>query len=318
VRGGRSENAPAGLCDGWLRHRGWYVVALSAELERGGVRGAELFGERLAVFRDSAGAPAVLGARCAHMGADLARGSVVGDELQCAFHHFRYGRDGRCSGIPSGGRVPSAARVAAHPARERGGMIWVHLGEAPASEPPGFPCPGGDPGALALRARRTDLFPVEPWVILGNSFDFQHLRFVHGLRFEDPAEIRWGDDGGVEYEVRFDSPETGSFEQRIRVGGTNTVAYVTSGAIESMGLFTSTPTRAGSQSYYVAATPRRGRPEEIEARLAFQESLADALLADDTRAFAGMDFQIGALVPADRELARWFRHAAAWPVEPAR
>jgi phenylpropionate dioxygenase-like ring-hydroxylating dioxygenase large terminal subunit len=246
------------------------------------------------------------------MGADLSRGSVVGDELQCFFHQFRYGRDGRCSGVPSGERAPSAARVPALPVRERFGLVWAYYGDPAVGDPPGLP--GDVEAGLAVRARRTDVFPVEPWVILGNSFDFQHLRYVHRLRFEDPADIRWHEDGRVEYEVRFESDEVGCFEQRIRVSGTNSVAYVTTGAVDSMGLFTSTPTSAGAQSFYVAATPVVGCESEIEARLAYQEGLADALLADDTRAFEGMEFQVGALIGSDRQLARWFRHAQGFPV----
>ncbi len=296
----------------WLRHRTWYVVALSSEVGAGAVHAGDLFGERIAVYRDRAGLPVVLSARCPHMGADLARGQLVGDDIQCRFHHFRFGRGGACTGVPSGERAPAAARVRSFPAVERWGMVWVWNGDAAVGDPPAIP--GFSDADLAQRARRTDLFPVEPWVILGNSFDFQHLRYVHRLRFEDPAEIRWQSDGSVEYAVRFESPEIGSFEQRVRVSGTNTVAYVTTGAVDSMGMFTSTPTCGGAQSYYLAATPRRGEASEIEARLAFQESLADALLADDASAFAGMDFQVGALVAADRHLARWFAHARAFPV----
>jgi hypothetical protein len=157
------------------------------------------------------------------------------------------------------------------------------------------------------------VFPVEPWVILGNSFDFQHLRYVHRLAFEDPADVHWADDGTVEYDCTFDSPDLGAFTQRIRVSGTNTVSYVTTGAVDSLGMFTSTPTAAGAQSYYLAATPDAGTAAEIEERLAFQEAIADALLVDDTRSFRGMQFQEGAFVGADRHLVRWFRHARSYP-----
>jgi phenylpropionate dioxygenase-like ring-hydroxylating dioxygenase large terminal subunit len=294
----------------WLRHRTWYVVALSSELDDGPF-GTELFGERLVAFRDSSGAPVVLGARCPHMGADLALGDVVGDAIQCTFHHFCFDRTGACTSIPSGDRIPPTARVPAYPAVERWGMVWAFNGQAPVGEPPGIRDTSDDD--IAVRARRTDRFPVEPWVILGNSFDFQHLRYVHRLTFDDPADLRWADDGTVEYDCTFDSPDLGQFTQRIRVSGTNTVSYVTTGAVDSMGMFTSTPTRSGSQSYYLAATPRQGTAAEIEERLLFQEAIADALLVDDTRSFQGMEFQEGAFVGADRHLVKWFRHARAFP-----
>jgi phenylpropionate dioxygenase-like ring-hydroxylating dioxygenase large terminal subunit len=297
---------------GWLRHANWFVVALAHEIDGGALHRGELFDERVVVYRSSTGAPVVLGARCPHMGADLSLGEVVGDDIRCMFHHFCFGPDGSCTSIPSGDRIPAAARVPSYPAVERWGMVWAFNGSVPVGEPPGIR--GYDDANLVVRARRTDVFPVEPWVILGNSFDFQHLRYVHGLRFDDPDPIHWLDDGRVEYDVPFDSDAIGSFAQRIRVSGTNTVSYVTTGSVDSMGLFTSTPCRAGSQSYYLAATPQDGTPEEIEARLAYQEIMADALLVDDTRAFAGMDFHEGAFVGADRHLVRWFRYARQYPV----
>ena len=283
------------------------MVALSNEIDDGGIHRGELFGERLVIYRDSQGRPVVLGARCPHMGADLALGDVIGDDIRCTFHHFCFGPDGRCTSIPSDDRIPAAAHVPSFPAIERWGMVWAFNGVEPEGEPPGIR--GYDDTGLAVRARRTDVFPVEPWVILGNSFDFQHLRYVHGLRFDDPDPITWHDNGWVEYDVPFDSDAIGMFEQRIRVSGTNTVSYVTTGSVDSMGMFTSTPCVAGSQSYYLAATPRDGTAAEIEARLVFQEGFADALLVDDIRAFTGMQFREGAFVGADRHLVRWFRHA---------
>lgn len=291
----------------WLRHRTWYAVALTSDIAGGQVFGTDLFGARILVYRDSAGKPVVLGARCPHMGANLALGDVVGDNIRCMFHHFEFAPDGQCVAIPSDDAVPRAARVPSYPAVERWGMVWAFNGDAPDVDPPGIR--GYDDGDLVVRARRTDVFPVEPWVILGNSFDFQHLRYVHALTFDDPAEITWFQDGRVEYDVEFGSDAIGQFTQQIRVSGTNTVSYVTTGAVDSMGLFTSTPTETGSQSYYLAATPGVGTADEIEARLAMQEAFADELLKDDTRAFAGMDFIEGTFVGADRHLRRWFRHA---------
>ena len=297
---------------GWLRHRTWFAVALSCEIDGGAVHRSELFDTRIVVYRASSGAPVVLGARCPHMGADLGLGDVIGDDIRCTFHHFCFDPNGRCTSIPSGDRIPAAAHVPSFPATERWGIVWAFNGIEPEGDPPGIR--GCEDAGLAVRARRTDIFPVEPWVILGNSFDFQHLRYVHRLRFDDPDPITWHDNGWVEYDVPFDSDEIGSFAQRIRVSGTNTVSYVTTGAVDSMGLFTSSPTAAGSQSYYLAATPRDGTDDEIEARLLFQEAVADALLLDDTRAFAGMEFREGAFVAADRHLVRWFRHARAHSV----
>lgn len=289
----------------------WYAICLASEIDDGRVAGIDVLGGRVVAYRTGeAQAPVVLSSRCPHMGADLSRGSLVGDDLQCLFHHFCFGPDGRCTSIPSGGRIPKAAKVFSFPVSERWGLIWIYNGPEPRFAVPGIR--DYDDTALAIRAKRTDVFPVEPWVILGNSFDFAHLRYVHGLEFEfDPRVIRWGDPHHVEYDMEFASAALAMrFHQRIRVTGTNTVSYVTTGDVDSMGLFTSTPTPQGSQSYYVFATPDTlGKRRRLE----LQETLADALLEDDTSAFAGMDFHMGAFVAVDRELRRWFERCARFP-----
>src|SRR5690606_3564269 len=116
----------------------------------------------------------------------------IDDQLRCMFHHFCYGADGRCTSVPSGDRIPSSARVHSFPVAESVGLVWVFNGEQPPDTPPRFA--DHDEGRLAVRARRTDIFEVSPWVIIANSFDFMHLRYVHGLKFDfDQSTIEWGD-----------------------------------------------------------------------------------------------------------------------------
>jgi phenylpropionate dioxygenase-like ring-hydroxylating dioxygenase large terminal subunit len=305
-----SEAAQSATALPALPHQTWFAVALSDEVAVGEVIGVPFTDGRLAVFRRTDGSVVALSARCAHMGADLAAGDVIDDELRCMFHHFCYGADGRCTRIPSGGRVPPQARVHSFPTRESVGLVWIFNGEEPAFDPPAIV--GYDQGELSVRARRTDVFDVEPWVIICNSFDFMHLRYVHGLKFDfDESTIRWAD-ASVAYEMTFTMPDGLVANQRICVSGTNTVSYVTGGDADSMGLFTSTPIGAGSQSYYVAASPL-GEPAEVEQRLQLQEHIADELLRDDTRAFARMRFQQGAFVAEDRSISRYLRYVRRFP-----
>src|SRR5439155_18370363 len=58
----------------------WYLFGHRDELRRGPVS-KDLLGRRLVAFRTGAGRAAVLDARCAHLGADLGRGRVVGDGI---------------------------------------------------------------------------------------------------------------------------------------------------------------------------------------------------------------------------------------------
>ena len=102
---------------------GWYAVALAEEVPPDRPFGAPFLGGRLVLYRDSQGGLVALDARCPHMGADLAIGEIVGDDVRCAYHHFRFGRDGRCNAVPSEGPIPAAARVRAYAVVEHYGLV---------------------------------------------------------------------------------------------------------------------------------------------------------------------------------------------------
>jgi phenylpropionate dioxygenase-like ring-hydroxylating dioxygenase large terminal subunit len=299
---------------GQVHHQSWYAVALSGEVEAGGVIGREFLNGRVAVYRRRSGEPVVLTSRCPHMGADLALGDVLGDELRCTYHHFRFDPTGRCTAIPCAGPIPPGARVFSYPCAERLGVIWAFNGEAPLFPPPELR--DFAPAQLLVRARKAHVFTVAPWISVGNTFDFLHLRHVHGLSFDfDPNQIRWIGDHLVEYEIEFDSPALGCFQQRIRVSGPNVVSYVTIAQTTSLGLFTSTPVGSTAQSYCMAAVPREAgvAPAELEKRLLEQEALMDALLADDARTLTGIRFKVGTLVGEDRAMAKFLRWVSAFP-----
>lgn len=296
---------------------GWYAIALAEELGPGDPIGCDFLGGRIVLYRDRRGKPVALDARCPHMGADLSLGDVIDDEIRCTYHHFRFRRDGRCTAIPSEGPIPTAARVAAHPCVEHLGLLWIYHGERPRFDPPAIR--DFAPDDLALRARRTHVFSVAPWLSIGNTFDFMHLRYVHRLDFAiTPEDVRYVDDHHIELEIPFVSPETGAFEQRIRVTGTNAVSFLTVTDHTTIGLFTSTPVGDRSQSFYVAAVPKDpdASPAEMEKRLAEQEAFGDGLLADDARTLTGIRFQVGTLVGDDQAMVRYLKWVSAFPMAP--
>ena len=65
------------------------------------------------VFADSKGDIKVLDGYCRHMGGDLTQGEVKGDSIACPFHDWRWGGNGKCTGIPYARRVPPLARTRA-------------------------------------------------------------------------------------------------------------------------------------------------------------------------------------------------------------
>jgi len=293
---------------------GWYAVALAREVGPATAFGTEFMGTRIVIYRRSNGEPVVMNARCPHMGADLSLGDVVDDSIRCTYHHFCFGADGSCTSIPSDGPIPTAARLHSYPAKESLGLIWAYHGESPKFEPPTIR--EHDEADLLFEARRTNIFEVAPWLSIGNTFDFMHLRYVHGLDFEiTPEDVRYVDDHHIELEIPFVSPETGPFEQRIRVTGTNAVSFLTVTDHTTIGLFTSTPTGSQAQTFYVAAVPRDPAlsESELKQRLEEQKKFGDDLLVDDARTLTGIRFQVGTLIGGDRAMATYLKWVSRFP-----
>jgi phenylpropionate dioxygenase-like ring-hydroxylating dioxygenase large terminal subunit len=147
----------------------------------------EMLGRRIAAFRTAAGRAVVIDARCYHLGADLGRGQVVGDAIQCPFHQWEYGSDGRCTRIPVTDRIPPAARQTVYPVVERHGYIFFF--NSPQAL---FPIPffaGVDPNSL-IAARPFQTVLDCPWYMVGsNAFDLQHFRAAHDRRLIGDPEV---------------------------------------------------------------------------------------------------------------------------------
>jgi phenylpropionate dioxygenase-like ring-hydroxylating dioxygenase large terminal subunit len=157
----------------------WYWFGRSRELRRGPVS-RDLCGRRVVAFRTASGRVCVLDARCSHLGADLGRGRVVDEAIQCPFHQWEYGPDGRCVRIPVASEAPTTARQAVFPVVERHGFVFVFNGPEPL-----FPLP------FFFGARPEDFLPARPfgtllncpWYLIGaNAFDLQHFRAAHDRR----------------------------------------------------------------------------------------------------------------------------------------
>jgi phenylpropionate dioxygenase-like ring-hydroxylating dioxygenase large terminal subunit len=156
----------------------WYVAAMSRELAAGPLRRV-LLDEPLALYRGASGAVAALADRCAHRGASLAMGRVEGDALECPYHGFQYGADGRCVRIPGLETIQPGVRVRSYPAIERWGWVFVWMGAPERAAPEALPDFrwNTEPGWTG----RDALLPVGASYALlrDNLLDLTHAKFVH-------------------------------------------------------------------------------------------------------------------------------------------
>lgn len=317
--GRRSERASADRPDLGF-HQSWYAVALSHEVAPGKVIGRDFLDGRVVIFRGEDGAARVMSAYCSHLGADLSVGSVVGNEIRCAFHHWQYGDRGRCTRIPASESIPPRAGQLAFPTAERWGLIWAFNGPEPLFDPPAFRSFG--PDDLAWRvAPYPVVYPVEPWVLISNSHDLQHLIVLHKLKFprgglENIAVGQYT----LEHDIAFETPDGAWFEQKVRVIGTNTVAFTRkSPQGVSLDMWTGTPMSGGRTRGYIVSAAERppaddpGAAAMVEQILAMTHGFISAIIQEDDPIMMTIRFREGVLVSTDRELALYLKYVRAFP-----
>ncbi|MBI1766565.1 MAG: Rieske 2Fe-2S domain-containing protein [Acidobacteria bacterium] len=155
---------------------GWYLAAQAAQVTQQPLS-LDLFGRRLVAYRTGSGQAVVLDARCWHLGADLAKGCVRGDQIVCPFHGWRFGADGQCAWIPTQAHIPRAAQQQAYCTAERAGRVFVFPAATAAYPLPFFAATE----AAELSAAPPFEFTLDcPWWLIGtNGFDVQHFAAAH-------------------------------------------------------------------------------------------------------------------------------------------
>jgi phenylpropionate dioxygenase-like ring-hydroxylating dioxygenase large terminal subunit len=154
----------------------WYLFGESRELA-GGPTSREILGRRLVAFRTASGAPTVMEGRCAHLGTDLGAGRVVEETLECPFHNWRYGTDGRCVHIPACAEIPAFARLRTYPTVERHGSVFFFNGPEALFPLPFFP--GENPDDFRPAQPFDEILLCPWWMIGANVFDVQHFKAAH-------------------------------------------------------------------------------------------------------------------------------------------
>jgi len=157
----------------------WYGACTGGETLRRPIA-RTLLGIPLVLFRSEQGSPAALLDRCAHRNLPLSEGRVIGQQIECAYHGWRYDGQGRCR------RVPALAETADHKGRsvptfptvEQQGYIWVFTDpDRPPSQGP-YRFPHLDtPGYASVRFASQTQATLH--ATLENMLDVQHTAFLH-------------------------------------------------------------------------------------------------------------------------------------------
>ncbi|WP_067172598.1 Rieske 2Fe-2S domain-containing protein [Microtetraspora niveoalba] len=163
--------------------RGWHCLGLADTFRDGRPHEVKAFGQTAVVFARRDGTIHMIDAFCRHMGGNLARGAVKGDEIACPFHDWRWNGEGRCVGVPYARRVPLRARTTAWITMERNGLLFAW------NDPQGNP-PPPDVTIPEIEGYGTDRWSEWSWKsylvegahcreIVDNVVDMAHFFYVH-------------------------------------------------------------------------------------------------------------------------------------------
>ncbi|MDX8466365.1 Rieske 2Fe-2S domain-containing protein [Mesorhizobium sp. VK23B] len=150
----------------------WQAVALSADIAKRPKR-ILLDGSPLVLFRSAQGIAALFD-RCPHRLVELSTGKVVGGEIECPYHGWRYDGEGRCTAIPGHVGAMPHYRVRRYAAIERDGIVFVSSG-TPQGEPYLHCMQGKD--IIVRRVRSSTQSTVID--VAENILDATHTHFTH-------------------------------------------------------------------------------------------------------------------------------------------
>ena len=303
----------------------WLAFCASNELGRG-PQTREFLGRKLVAFRTESSHVAVLDAQCIHMGADLGQGTVVGEALQCPFHHWKFGVDGKCRHIPASSEIPAFARQVAYPAQERHGSVFFSPSCIPRFSLPFFDdCEPGD----LVRAEPFALVLDCPWYMVGaNAVDVQHFQTTHARELMAPPEIDYPHPLAHRSTTRFKVVGKSLCDRLTRVlagpevtmrvtdwGGTLFFVRATFRRTQTYGMVSLLPLERRRTLVYVTVAVRRSRGRMFQLlvdplRARIRRFFIEQFLRPDIQRSAWIDYSPETLIEADDYLRTYFRWLA--------
>jgi phthalate 4,5-dioxygenase oxygenase subunit len=159
----------------------WIPACKSVELERNAIpTRLMLLGEKLVAFRDSEGRVGIFDHRCPHRCASLAFGRVEEGGIRCGYHGWKFDVEGKCldqPNLPDKNRFPAGTKAMAYKTAERGGIVFVYMGQREVPPPlPDIEATFGPMEGAGIALTQRDCNWLQN---LEGDIDTSHLGFLH-------------------------------------------------------------------------------------------------------------------------------------------
>jgi len=286
-----------------------------------------ILGKQLVAYRKASGQVTIMDAQCAHLGADLGCGTVVGETIQCPFHHWRYGADGVCTSIPHAAQIPAFARLQTYPVAERHGSVFFFNGCEPL-----FPLPfilDADPAEFVAGKAFHYVADCNWYMNSAHAFDTQHFAAVHDRRLLAPPSM----DCPAPYARRnsYHAEVIGQsiFDRILRVvagrtvnitltiwGGNMAVITAAFDRVRSGFLMDMQPLENGRtlcQGIVYARRTRNLLRGFAPLNLWIRRLFTFGYLAEEARRLRGTQYNPASLGPNDKDMIEFFQWAASLP-----
>ncbi len=172
----------------------WIPFLRASDVERNGQpHRVRLLGEDLVAFRDSSGRVGLVDHACPHRGAPMVFARNEDDGLRCIYHGWKFSVDGQCREMPAepvNSPMCSRMKITAYPVRERNGMLWAYLGDAPDQAPPlpevEWNLVPEERVAISIRVQECNWLQA-----LEGEIDSAHAAILHGRVDKDGTINQW-------------------------------------------------------------------------------------------------------------------------------
>jgi phenylpropionate dioxygenase-like ring-hydroxylating dioxygenase large terminal subunit len=281
----------------------WYMVGLSSSLKPKGLRREMLAGEPVLLARTADGRAFALRDICPHRAAPLSGGRIVGSEVECPYHGWRFKPDGVCAAIPSVVAEQDFAveriRVNHYPLREQDGLLWVYLpaekDAEPSSAPPKMPFGAAD-GRARPRFVESQIFPASLDHAVVGLMDPAHGPFVHRAWW-------WRSEASIHAKAKHHTPSERGFTMISHKPSSNSFLYKILGGDLSTEIRFELPSlryeriRAGKREVlgFTAVTPLDGENTRVTQIFYWNLALGGLIkpfFRPFARAFLGQDRKI--------------------------
>jgi 5,5'-dehydrodivanillate O-demethylase len=167
---------------GELLRRYWQPICYEFEItDEKPKKRVKIMGEDLIVFRDTEGQYGCFEERCVHRGCSLYYGFLEENGLRCAYHGWKFDRDGTCIQQPfepKESKYKEKVRQKAYPIEKLGGILFVYMGPDPAPLLPRWDVIVREDGYLTLQVH--PILNCNWLQAQENSVDTVHTYYLHG------------------------------------------------------------------------------------------------------------------------------------------